>query len=88
MECKEKIDVYLKQERGLQLHRKKVYLQHYEKGVPFLGAFILPYRIYAGKRIKTNFYQKVQEWNKQAEQQRHLCVQRIQSQFYLLSGND
>lgn len=40
---------------GLTLHPRKMYLQHYTKGVEFLGCFILPGRIYPGRRVTANF---------------------------------
>ncbi|MDK2899159.1 MAG: hypothetical protein PWQ10_346 [Patescibacteria group bacterium] len=52
---------YLADSLSLKLHPKKIYLQHYSKGVNFLGAYIKPYRILAGKRIKRNFYNRVFE---------------------------
>ena len=46
------------------LHPNKIYLQHYTKGVQFLGAKIKPYRIYIGNRTKGSFYDTIQEHNK------------------------
>lgn len=63
LECREKIRCYLKNKLLLTLHPKKFYLQHYKKGVQFLGVYIKPFCIYIGKRCKTNFYKKVREWN-------------------------
>ena len=45
------ISDYLKREFGLVLHPDKVYLQHYDKGVRFLGAVVFPYRIIPAKRV-------------------------------------
>ncbi|NQV88239.1 MAG: hypothetical protein HQ402_01615, partial [Parcubacteria group bacterium] len=47
----------------LTLHPKKQYLQHYTKGVKFLGAIIKPNRIYIANRIKGNFYNAIQKHN-------------------------
>ena len=47
----------------LKLHPKKIYLQHYSKGVAFLGVFIRPYRTVAGKRMAGNFYWSIEKWN-------------------------
>jgi RNA-directed DNA polymerase len=47
----------------LELHPKKIYLQHFSKGVAFLGTIIKPYRIYVKNRIKGNFYKKIFYWN-------------------------
>jgi hypothetical protein len=46
---------FLRNNLGLEIHPNKIYLQHYVKGVEFLGAFIKPNRVYAGSRIKGNF---------------------------------
>lgn len=54
---------YLKSNLLLNLHPKKIYLQHYSKGVSFLGAIIKPYRIYIKNRTKGNFYRKIKFWN-------------------------
>ena len=48
---------------ALRLHPRKIYLQQYEKGVYFLGAFIKPWRIYIGNKTKDNFYEKAEMWN-------------------------
>jgi hypothetical protein len=58
-----KVKNYLHNELGLEVHPKKIYLQHYVKGVGFLGTFIKPWRIYIGKKTKENFYVKIREWN-------------------------
>lgn len=42
-------------EYGLVVHPKKIYLQHYTKGVEFLGRYIKPYRSYISNRTKNNF---------------------------------
>lgn len=54
---------YLADELGLQLHPRKVYLQHHGHGVPFLGAVIKPNRTYAGRRIKGNFARAITRHN-------------------------
>jgi len=56
-----KIKKYLKNKLDLDLHPKKIYLQDCKHGVNFLGAFIRSGKIYAGKRIKRNFYQAINE---------------------------
>lgn len=50
------INKYLKEELGLSLHPKKIYIQDIKKGVPFLGMIIKPYHIIPGKRIRKNFF--------------------------------
>ena len=47
----------------LTLHPKKIYLQHYTKGVKFLGTVIKPNRIYIANRTKGNFYNAIQKHN-------------------------
>jgi len=41
-----KIRSFLQNELQLELHPKKIYLQHFSKGVKFLGVVIKPHRIY------------------------------------------
>lgn len=52
------IDDFLKKELLLQLHPKKISLQHYTKGLAFLGSFIRKHIILPGKRMQGNFYAK------------------------------
>ncbi|PJA86980.1 MAG: Retron-type reverse transcriptase [Candidatus Moranbacteria bacterium CG_4_9_14_3_um_filter_42_9] len=66
---------YLSENLGLELHSKKIYLQHHCHGVDFLGAIIKPYRIYVRNRIKGNFYGKIRWWNDQ------LAKARLSSNF-------
>jgi hypothetical protein len=54
---------YLQDELSLELHPNKIYLQHFSKGVPFLGTIIKPYRIYIRNQTKGSFYKKIQYWN-------------------------
>ncbi len=56
------IKKYLEENVFLELHPKKIYLQHFSKGVAFLGAVIKPYRIYIKNRTKGNFYAKIGYW--------------------------
>jgi retron-type reverse transcriptase len=58
---------YLSTTLQLTLHPKKQYLQHYTKGVRFLGTVIKPNRIYIGNRTKGNFYMAIQKQNKVVE---------------------
>ena len=46
---------YLRSNLGLTLHPKKIHLQHYSRGLNFLGATIMPGRRYVGNRAKGNF---------------------------------
>lgn len=48
----------------LTLHPKKIYLQHFTKGVKYLGAVIKPHRIYIANRTIGNFYTAVEKENR------------------------
>ncbi len=54
---------YLKKEFFLELHPKKIYFQHFSKGVSFLGAVLKPHRIYIGNQTKWSFYKKIRHRN-------------------------
>ena len=54
---------YLSKELMLTLHERKIYLQHYSKGVKYLGSVIKPHRIYVANRTKGNFYENIQKQN-------------------------
>ena len=54
---------YLSENLQLELHPNKIYFQSYEKGVKFLGAVIMPYRIYIANRTKANFYDAIKRQN-------------------------
>jgi hypothetical protein len=56
-----KIKQYLVEHAQLQLHPNKIYLQHYSKGVSFLGAYIKPHRCYVNNRTKKKFYGALRE---------------------------
>jgi len=58
-----KIEAFLDGELQLELHPLKRYLQHYTKGVNFLGAVIKPHRSYIANRTKKNFAAGVRFWN-------------------------
>lgn len=55
------IEAYLKNNLGLKLHPKKIYLQPAEYGVRFLGTIIKPGRIYVAARTVGNFRQKIRQ---------------------------
>lgn len=55
---------YFKNELQLNLHENKIYLQHCNKGVKFLGTVIKPWRIYIANQSKINFRRKIEDWNK------------------------
>ncbi|MFO9238214.1 reverse transcriptase/maturase family protein [Legionella pneumophila serogroup 1] len=57
------MEQFLQEELGLEIHPRKRYLQHYCKGIPFLGVILKPHCIYAGRRIKGNFYDAITKHN-------------------------
>jgi len=54
---------FLKSELKLDLHPKKIYLQHHTKGVKFLGVIIKPNRMYISNQTKSNFYAAIIKQN-------------------------
>ncbi|NIA12293.1 MAG: hypothetical protein GWP10_21915 [Nitrospiraceae bacterium] len=59
-----KLSEFLQSELQVTVHPKKIYLQHYSKGVKFLGTVILPNRIYIANRTIGNFYEAIEKQNK------------------------
>ena len=59
-----KLSAFLLSTLQRTLHPKKIYLQHYSKGVKFLGTVIKPNRIYIANRTKGNFYNAIEKQNK------------------------
>jgi len=76
---------YLQKKLMVELHPKKIYLQHFSKGVQFLGAIIKPYRIYISSRTKGNFYQAIHKWNKIINKNNNLSEE--EKQMFLSSVN-
>jgi len=54
---------FLEKNLKLTIHPKKIYLQHYHKGVEFLGFLVKPHRSYITSRTKNNFYKEVESIN-------------------------
>jgi hypothetical protein len=61
--CIPLIKDFLKFKLHLILHPKKIYLQHYTKGVQYIGVIIKPYRINIAKRTKHNFCRIIEKMN-------------------------
>ena len=70
---------YLEKRLCLRIHPDKIYLQHFSKGVKFLGAVIKPYRMYVGSRAKGNFYQKIRYWNDFLKRRRRLSKEELKA---------
>lgn len=79
------IRTFLKVELSLDIHPKKIYLQHYTKGVPFLGTFIKPDRIYIGKRTKGNFYRAILDQNEVTEKAEPTIEEQVKFQSVMNS---
>ncbi len=58
-----RIKDFLKTNLHLELHPKKIYLQHYTKGVLFLGAVIKPNRLYIANRTVSHFRKAIHGFN-------------------------
>ncbi len=59
-----KLSNFLLSTLQLTLHPNKIYLQHYSKGVKFLGTIIKPNRIYIANRTKGNFFNAIEKQNR------------------------
>mgnify|MGYP002412165271 CR=1 FL=1 len=58
-----KLSDFLLSTLRLTLHPDKIYLQHYSKGVKYLGAVIKPHKTYIANRTKGNFYTTIEKQN-------------------------
>ncbi len=64
LDAMQKMKQFLKNELGLTIHPKKIYLQSYQRGVKFLGSYIKPNVMYIERRTKGAFYKLVHRINK------------------------
>lgn len=55
LDAVDQIRDFVASQLALNLHPKKVYLQPVQNGFAFLGVYILPWRVYPGRRIVRNF---------------------------------
>ncbi len=81
------ISDFLQTELKLTLHPKKIYLQHFTKGIKYLGAVIKPYRIYTASRTKGNFYKTMQKWNKYIENKPNKELSKPELKLFISSIN-
>jgi hypothetical protein len=65
IEAKRRIESWLTA-YGLRLHPRKVYLQHYSKGVLFVGAMLMPGRRYLSNRTVGFLYDAIRRKNRLA----------------------
>lgn len=70
LQVKDQIAGWL-QTKGLRLHPNKVYLQHYSKGVLFVGGMIKPGRVYLSKRTVGNIFTRLEAFNRKAKATSH-----------------
>lgn len=66
-------------DRGLHLHPKKMYLQHYSKGVMFVGGMIKPGRKYISRRTVGRLFAKVHSYNERMAQPEPLTAAEVES---------
>ncbi|MCD7935928.1 MAG: RNA-directed DNA polymerase [Tannerellaceae bacterium] len=66
LKVKEKCAAYLSTELLLDLHPNKVYLQHYSKGVEFVGVKIRKGAMIPGKKIRCNTWLTIRNYNQLA----------------------
>ncbi len=66
-----RLRAYLKNNLLLTLHPRKIYLQHYTKGVKFTGAVIKPGREYISNRTKGNMYDCLKFYNQKASEDKN-----------------
>ena len=65
LEVRERIREWLA-ERGFILHPNKMYIQHFTKGVSFVGGKVLPGRKYISNRSLGFYYDAIEHWNNSA----------------------
>lgn len=68
----------LANEVGLTLHPRKFYLQHYSKGVKFVGAVIKPLRTYISNRTVNNAFGCIRRFNAiRSDRLRRKCIDKL-----------
>lgn len=69
---------YLKDELSVNLHPKKLYLQHYRKGCKFIGSIVKGELLYASNRTVSNFYNAIRKFNQMAEEDPDYVVENVE----------
>lgn len=72
---------------GMEIHPKKIYFQHYTKGIHFLGRYIKPYRTYISSRTKNNFLQMIQRMEKDLGRGYDYLIENMLLPYYLSCFN-
>lgn len=81
------IRMFLERHLKLTLHPAKIYLQHFSKGVSFLGTVIKPYRTYIKSRTKGNIERSVGTWNRFIEEKSDKRLTKAEETRFLSSVN-
>ena len=68
------IKKYLSENLQVTLHPKKIYLQHYKKGVTFIGSVIKPNRMYITNKTKGKLYEKLHYYLNQYKKNNQLSL--------------
>ena len=71
------MSIYLQTKLKVRLHPNKIYIQHYSKGVKFIGAVVKKDRMYVSNSTVSNLYNRIYKNNKCIS--RYTSVQFIQS---------
>lgn len=58
------MSIYLQSKLKVRLHPNKIYIQHYSKGVKFIGAVVKKDRMYISNSTVSNLYTKIYKNNK------------------------
>lgn len=68
VELRKSMDKFLQEQLRLQLHPKKIRIDHYSKGIKFVGYVLKPGRRYTTNRIIGHLYDTIYHYNRIAEQ--------------------
>lgn len=75
---------YLKYNLGITLHPKKIYIQHYSKGVKFIGAVVKRDRMYVANTTVSNVYKCIHRYNNTEDGDYVAFIQSLNSYFGFL----
>ena len=85
MKVRERIRVWLAS-RDLTLHPRKMYLQHYRKGVMFIGGMIMPGRKYLSRRTTGRLYAAIYRYNQLLEESDTVSPQQVESMLATMNS--
>ncbi len=78
LEVVPRIRDFLEKELNTRLHPRKIYFQHYSKGVAFLGAYIKPYRCYVSNRAVRGFRHCIAKFSNRISERPSLPVKEVE----------